>query len=88
MKTKLTLRMEHAVIERAKAYAAQRGASVSELVENYFRLLATDRPEGGDGAAPDPSDNLPPITRSLVGIAAGSDVDEDDYKEYLVQKYG
>ena len=36
MKKKLTLRMEQDVIERAKEYAAERGASVSKLVENYF----------------------------------------------------
>jgi hypothetical protein len=31
--------------------------------------------------------DLPPLTRSLLGIAAG-DAGEEDYEEYLWQKYG
>ena len=90
MKTKLTLRLDDAIIERAKAYAAARGTSVSGLVEDYFRLVA--EPAGGDGAgAPTEADDwraaLPPVTRSLVGIAEGIDVTEDDHKSYLEEKY-
>ena len=92
MKTKLTLRLDDAVVARAKAYAAARGTSVSGLVEDYFRLVAS----GGDGgppeapaetAAPDWRASLPPITRSLVGIAEGVDVTEEDYKRHLEEKH-
>lgn len=30
---------------------------------------------------------LPPITRSLLGIARGANVDEEDYHRYLEEKY-
>lgn len=30
--------------------------------------------------------DLPPITRSLVGVMAGQDLDELDYKRHLEQK--
>ncbi len=30
---------------------------------------------------------LPPITRSLLGIAKGAKVDEEDYYRYLEEKY-
>lgn len=90
MKTKLTLRLDDDVIARAKAYAAQRGTSVSGLVEDYFRFVA-EPVQGGDGTdAPaelDWRDSLPPITRSLVGIAEGVEVTEDDYKRYLEEKH-
>lgn len=97
MKTKLTLRLDEDVIGRAKAYAAARGTSLSALTENYFRLVASEAAvQGGDGSsvkadADTPVDDwrsgLPPLTRSLVGIAAGSDADEDDYKRHLAEKH-
>ena len=33
---KLTLRMDQEQVERAKAYAAQHGKSLSQLVADYF----------------------------------------------------
>ena len=30
---------------------------------------------------------IPPITKSLIGIMAGSGLDESDYKRYLEEKY-
>lgn len=30
---------------------------------------------------------IPPITKSLIGIMAGSGLDESDYKRYLEDKY-
>lgn len=97
MKTKLTLRLDEDVIDRAKAYAAARGTSVSGLVEDYFRLVAV----GGDGgppsgAAPDWREGLPPVVRDLLGSAVGPGTEalredgaaEAAYGEYLVRKYG
>ena len=40
MKSKLTLRMDEDVKERAKEIARERGTSLSALVEGYFRLLS------------------------------------------------
>lgn len=57
MQTKLTLRLEEQLIERAKAHAKKRGKSVSQMVADYFALLdREDRPE-----------TLAPLTRSLHG---------------------
>lgn len=97
MKTKLTLRLDDAVIGRAKAYAAARGTSVSGLVEDYFRLVAAE--PHGDGGPPtddDWRDTLPPVVRDLLGSAVGPGTEalredgaaEAAYGEYLMQKYG
>jgi hypothetical protein len=48
MKSKLTLRLDDDLKERAKRLAEERGISVSRLVEDYFRLLLHKR-AGGDG---------------------------------------
>lgn len=48
MKSKLTLRLDDDLKERAKQLANERGISVSRLVEDYFRLLLQE-PTGGDG---------------------------------------
>jgi hypothetical protein len=32
-------------------------------------------------------ETIPPITKSLIGIMAGSGLDESDYKRYLEEKY-
>ena len=95
MKTKLTLRLDDGVIDRAKAYAAARGTSVSGLVEDYFRLVAAD---GGppSGAAPDWREGLPPVVRALLGSAVGPGTEglredgaaEAAYGEYRMRKYG
>lgn len=43
MNTKLTLTIEKEVIEIAKEYAKEKGQSLSELVENYFKLVTVNR---------------------------------------------
>ena len=96
MKTKLTLRLDDAVIARAKAYAARRGTSVSGLVEDYFRLVA--EPTGGDGGPASDDDwrsSLTPRVRRMIGSAVSpatehlreGDAAERAYRDYLVQKY-
>ena len=77
MQTKLTLRLEGQLIERAKAHAKKRGKSVSQMVAEYFALLdQEDRPE-----------TLAPLTRSLQDALGGTTVDEDTYREHLEEKY-
>jgi len=39
--TKLTLSIDKKVIERAKKYARQERRSLSDIVENYLKLLTT-----------------------------------------------
>lgn len=65
---------------------ASEGAPVGDLPSGDGHGSA----DAGLSSGPPPDDwraALPPLTRSLVGIAAGSDADEDDYKGYLAEKH-
>lgn len=86
MAKKLTLRIDEEVIERAKEYAAERGISVSKLVEQYFEALVE---EGNEKRSDDWKDDLSPLTRSLLGRAKTDEggIDEDDYYRYLEEKH-
>ena len=78
MQTKLTLRIDQDIIEQAKKHASEMGKSLSQVVSDYFRLIASKEPEQHIGSFP--------ITRSLRGILKG-EVSEEDYKKYLERKY-
>ena len=79
MQTKLTLRLDDQLIEQAKSYAAQAGKSVSQIVADYFKLLASQRIIT--------SLQETPITQSLRGLLRESNLDEKDYKKYLEVKH-
>lgn len=86
MKSKLTLRLDDRLKERAKRLAEERGTSVSKIVEDYFRLLLREpnrddsRPESASDKDTVP-DDLPPRTRQMVDAlgpaTADLDLDED-----------
>lgn len=78
MNTKLTLRMDDSLIRAAKEYAKQRGKSVSRIVGEYFLTLGVGQ-----------SDEYPitPIAKSLRGVLKGHDLDREDYRRHLEQKY-
>jgi hypothetical protein len=83
--TKLTLKLDRAVIRRAKTYARKRNSSLSSLVEVYFRsLTGLERTPDGKG------DGHTPIVAELAGLlelpAAGWET-KDEYAEYLTRKY-
>lgn len=59
MSTKLTLTIEESVIENAKQYARQKGTSLSNMVENYLKIVATE------SICAEPE--LSPIVKSLKG---------------------
>ena len=44
MTTKLTLTIEESVIDSAKAYARDQGRSLSDVVENYLKILSAKSP--------------------------------------------
>jgi uncharacterized protein DUF6364 len=48
MTTKLTLTIEERVIKTAKKYAQKKGRSLSGLIENYLKALASEDPLTGD----------------------------------------
>lgn len=82
MQTKLTLRMDDVLIEQAKQYAQEHGSSLSQLVAEYFTVLVATSEDDASF-----KENLPPITRSLLGVLKGKTIDPEDYKRYLKEKY-
>jgi len=78
--------MDKSLIERAKRFAHDNDTSLSRIVSNHFSQII----EKEDRSSTDDEEwrkTLPPITRSLLGIAAGGDLDEEDYWNYLEEKY-
>ncbi len=80
MDTKLTLKLEQSVIEKAKDYAKRQKTSLSRLIENYL-LDITDEE--------DIQEKITPLVRSLSGIIdLPNDYDhKKDYTDYLAKKY-
>lgn len=78
MRTKLTLRLEHELIERAKKIARRRGKSVSRMVADYFRTLESVETDDRE---------LAPLTRSLRGILREAHLGEEDYRRHLEEKH-
>ena len=80
MDTKLTLKLEQSVIEKAKDYAKRQKTSLSRLIENYL-LDITDEE--------DVQEKITPLVRSLSGIIdLPNDYDhKKDYTDYLAKKY-
>lgn len=79
MKNKLTLRLDDSLIKQAKKRAKEQGTSVSQMVADYFSLI--------EKGTPSFEEELPPITSSLSGILNDTDLREEDYKQYLVEKH-
>ena len=77
MNTKLTLQMDDSLVQRAKSQAKERGKSVSQMFSEYISSLG----------APEQQDNLPPVTKSLMGIAEGKEISEEDYRQHLREKH-
>ena len=49
MDTKLTLTLQKEVIEQAKKYAKDKWQSLSDLVENYLKLITLPTEKGKQG---------------------------------------
>ncbi|HVR08966.1 MAG TPA: DUF6364 family protein [Thermoanaerobaculia bacterium] len=79
MPTKLTLRIEEELIERAKAYSRETGKSVSQLVAGYLAALPRRQSE-------EPVRQTP-IARSLRGMLRGAEIDAQAYRRHLEEKY-
>ena len=80
MDTKLTLKLEQSVIEKAKDSAKRQKTSLSRLIENYL-LDITDEEAT--------QEKITPLVRSLSGIIdLPNDYDhKKDYTDYLAKKY-
>ena len=77
MNTKLTLTIEKEVIENAKEYAKEKGQSLSEMVENYFKLVTVSRRKID-------KNQLSPKVRKLRGII--NTKEDINYKEILTEE--
>lgn len=80
MDTKLTLKLDESIIEKAKEYAKSKKTSLSVLVENYLEKITNNQKN---------DNKITPLVKSLSGII---DLPEDydhkeDYTEYLTDKY-
>ena len=73
-KTKLTLSVDKALIERAKQFSRRNDTTVSELVSRFLASLDDDR------------DRAAPITSRLRGILP-PDVRSEEHREYLEGKH-
>jgi len=80
METKLTLRLNKSVIERAKQYAQLHKTSVSRLVESYLDVV-TQKSKAVD--------EITPLVESLSGvIEVDADFDhKKEYTDYLIDKH-
>lgn len=90
MNTKLTLRMDEKLIAEAKAYAAEQGRSLSDLVGVYFARLAENRNAAYAKAYPLTHalvGSAVPRRSSFYGLITDSPVDESDYYAYLEKKH-
>ncbi len=81
MDSKLTLSIDKDVASKAKVYARKEGRSLSDLVENYLKLL-TRNPAIQDS-------EYTPRVKSLLGcISLPEDFDyKKEISEYLAKKY-
>lgn len=82
METKLTLRLNDSVIERAKIYAGKQKISLSKMIEAYLDHLTREM-EDKDKAS------ITPLVKSLSGVIdLPSDFDyKKEYGDYLIEKY-
>ena len=70
MDTKLTLKLDQEIIEKAKHYASEKKISLSRIVENYLNSLTSDK-ENNDI-------QISPFVKSL---SSGIEIPADyDYK--------
>jgi hypothetical protein len=80
MDTKLTLKLNEDIIEKAKEYAKLKKTSLSDLIENYLQKLTSDKKS---------NNTITPLVKSLSGIISLPE-DYDDkkhYTDYLTNKY-
>lgn len=78
MQTKLTLRLDAQLVQRAKRHAKRSGKSLSAVVADYFAALI---------APPDEATRLPPKVRSLFGALGDAQVDETDYLRHIESRH-
>ena len=77
MDSKLTLKLEKEVIEKAKFYAKSQHTSLSRLIENYLMTITSEEDQ----------ESITPLVKSLSGIIDLPEDEKDVYSDYLTKKY-
>lgn len=80
MDTKLTLKLEETIIEKAKDYAKNHKTSLSKLIENYLLNITGDKVN---------DEKITPLVKSLSGVInlpEGFD-HKKGYADFLTGKY-
>lgn len=81
MDTKLTLKLDQEIIEKAKQYASEKKISLSRIIENFLNSLTSEKTKDDL--------QISPFVKSLSsGIKIPADYDyKKDRADYLEQKY-
>ncbi|HRP32958.1 MAG TPA: DUF6364 family protein [Agriterribacter sp.] len=77
MNTKLTLTIEDHVIKKAKSYAKSKGRSLSDIIENFLRVVTDDQK---------PPVAEQPVSSVLKGLKGSFSAAPDfDYKKEMLK---
>tara|TARA_B100000949_G_C14177375_1_gene405924 strand:- start:596 stop:844 length:249 start_codon:yes stop_codon:yes gene_type:complete len=81
MDTKLTLKLNQEIIEKAKKYASDKKLSLSRIVEFYLQSLTAENKKDDF--------EISPFVKSIsTGKSLPVDLDyKKDYSDYLIEKY-
>ena len=81
MDTKLTLKLNQEVIEKAKQYASDKKTSLSRIIEAYLQSLTSEKSTTDF--------EISPFVKSIAtGVEIPNDLDiKDEYSNRLMQKY-
>lgn len=84
MDTKLTLKLDRSVIEKAKEYAASHKRSLSRMIESYLRSLVEK-----DASDTDHDIEISPFVKSMAsGVNMPADIDhKKTYGNHLSEKH-
>ena len=79
MDSKLTLKLNENIIEKAKQYAKENNISLSRIIENYLKAITDPNIE---------NKKISPLVKSLTGVVKLNDSDyRKEYNDFLSQKY-
>ena len=80
MDTKLTIKLDGSVIEKAKGYAKQKQISLSKLIESYLNYLTSPKED---------TEEITPLVKSLSGVIdLPKNYDtKKEYKRHVLNKY-
>ena len=81
MDTKLTLKLNQEVIDKAKEYASSKKISLSRIVEYYLQSLTTEKKDNDF--------EISPFVKSIsTGKSIPAELDyKEKYSDYLMEKY-